>query len=276
MTTYLGLDIGSQISHYALTDDGERYEQGTLTLEELPALLAKHRVQSLACEYTGRLAEPWALAADASGITAYLIHTVERRALTRLARQSAKTDKRDAEMIAKILYLWANKDRRELLQLSGDLLIDAKTVREAWQLRTMVATVDQLVKARAAAKSRIKMATRVGSTDIVSVWQEVSQSDLPKRSLDAAVIYSKQHYPQELNALLTIPGIGPRTATYLLATLMPAERFLERGHDGTDKTVRNLKRYVGLYPRKEQSGVTNKRAFLVRRGNPRLRALLYF
>ncbi len=136
--------------------------------------------------------------------------------------------------------------------------------------------MDVLTEQRAAAKKRILAAERAGGPQIADLWREAAQSTFPEQAHAVAIQFAEQHYPQELNALLTIPGIGPRTATYLLATLMPAERFLEIGPNGGNQTARNLRRYVGLCPHQEQSGDMDKPQYIIRRrGNAQLRGLLF-
>lgn len=65
--------------------------------------------------------------------------------------------------------------------------------------------------------------------------------------------------------LETIPGMGPRTAEAVAAHLGDAKRFA---------TAKQVGAYAGLVPRPYQSGVTDRKGKITRRGPALLRKLL--
>lgn len=65
--------------------------------------------------------------------------------------------------------------------------------------------------------------------------------------------------------LQSIPGIGPRTAETLVATLDQPRRF---------KSRRQVSAYAGLVPRRYQSGQMDRTGRITKRGSPLLRQLL--
>ena len=65
--------------------------------------------------------------------------------------------------------------------------------------------------------------------------------------------------------LMTMPGIGPVTATAFRATVDDITRFA---------TPQQLAAYVGLVPSEHSSGERQQRGALTKRGDPRLRSLL--
>jgi transposase len=76
-----------------------------------------------------------------------------------------------------------------------------------------------------------------------------------------------EHYQAQLEALLTIPGIGPKTAIMLLAITDGFRRF---------DSARKLASYVGICPRVWQSGSSVKgRGSICKLGCAPLRKLLY-
>ncbi len=68
-----------------------------------------------------------------------------------------------------------------------------------------------------------------------------------------------------VSLLLTVPGVGPRTAEVIAVHLFDARRF--RGAD-------EVSAYAGLVPRQYQSGETDRRGRITRRGPKLLRAAL--
>ena len=65
--------------------------------------------------------------------------------------------------------------------------------------------------------------------------------------------------------LLSVPGIGPRTAETIAAYVDRARRF---------KNARQVSAYAGLVPRQYQSGQTDRRGRITRRGPRLLRKML--
>jgi transposase len=65
--------------------------------------------------------------------------------------------------------------------------------------------------------------------------------------------------------LVTIPGVGPRTAEVLVAVLDDARRFHSR---------RQVAAYAGLTPRRYQSGQIDRQGRISKRGSPLLRQVL--
>jgi transposase len=71
--------------------------------------------------------------------------------------------------------------------------------------------------------------------------------------------------PDEIVRRLTVPGVGPVTATTYAATLNGAARF----HD-----AKQVCSYLGLVPREHSSGEKQHRGRISKAGNSRARSLL--
>jgi len=69
----------------------------------------------------------------------------------------------------------------------------------------------------------------------------------------------------ETRFLLQVPGVGPKTALAYILTLEQHERF---------KKSRDVGAFVGLTPRRDQSGKIDKQLRITKAGNPMLRRLL--
>ncbi len=264
---FLGLDVGATESHYALTRDGANFTQGTVTLDTFQKFLEEHEPYAIGCEYTGRLAKPWIVTANDKGMRAYFLHSVERKALTRLNRQRTKTDKRDSKTIARSLYIYRTTALKEALGAEYEMFTDAESVKLAWTLRGMLSVVDKIVEQQKACRNRAKTAQRVGHTSIATMWEQMAESISEQTAQKNAVAYTLEHFAKEYELLKSIPGVGDRTATYIIAALMPVERFA---------TIKHALAYVGLDTKDTMTGGrAQKRSRMSRRGNPILRGMLF-
>lgn len=88
----------------------------------------------------------------------------------------------------------------------------------------------------------------------------VEQIDQTEKQLD--LLASKDEATQLLES---IPGVGPRTAEAVAAHLCDAKRFA---------TAKQVGAYAGLVPKQYQSGVTDRKGRITRRGPGVLRKLL--
>lgn len=68
-----------------------------------------------------------------------------------------------------------------------------------------------------------------------------------------------------IRRLMTIPGVGPRTAEILVACIDDPHRF---------KNGRQVAAYFGLVPKQYQSGETDRNGRITKRGNPLARTIL--
>lgn len=96
---------------------------------------------------------------------------------------------------------------------------------------------------------------------LVAQWSALNDR---VRDLERAIL--RQHRANEASRrLATIPGIGPITATALVATIGDARNF---------KTGRHLAAWLGLTPREHASGLKRRQGAISKRGDAYLRRLL--
>jgi transposase len=264
---YLGLDIDAKGASWCIwhPTDGSI---ATGRSRDLLSILTDYDIKAVAMEYTGKLAEKWISELDKP---TYIIHTVDRSSLTRLARQTNKTDRKDAETIARYLCIWLEQSSH--LALPRNLFTPAEQIKHAWKLRAYLAAEASIQSMRLQAQNRADAAHRALQADIAAIWEhlaktlELEQQQAMKRTTD----YATCHYSKELEALIQIPGVGQKIAVRAIATLCPIQRFGE-GKGGIKRAVA----YVGLHPRNTDSaGEPVSRPQLPRRGNKALRTMLY-
>ena len=101
----------------------------------------------------------------------------------------------------------------------------------------------------------------------IEVGHSLSQLRLLNTQIDQveAIIHSELDRRPEAQRLLSIPGVGPQLAAFLLAFIGDPKRF---------KTGKQVAAYCGLAPRIYQSGKTERSGHITKAGNVRLRKIL--
>ena len=331
----MGLDVGKD-DHFAevLDDDGERLfaravANDQAVLEELLRCAAEHGVPALVIDQPGSIAQlALAVARERDVPVAYVPGLVMRRAAD-LYPGEAKTDRRDAFVIADTARTrrkqvhWLDAGSDELLErlrvLNGfDIDLAADQTRLANRLRDALTSVspaleralgarlaqpgvrDLLAKhptptaLRAAGRSRIerivarrspRLARKV--TDAVVGALEGQSLRVPAEVTIGRVIAELAGELDRLcgrrdalaaeieeaflahpfgELLSSLPGIGPRTGSRILAEIGDGTRFA----DGD-----RLASYAGLAPVTRQSGKSLNGEVKSRRGNHRLKNAMF-
>lgn len=263
---YMGLDVGYPEAHWHTTSDGETFVGGKVHIDQFAQLTTELAVNVLGCEYTGRLAEPWIVSAAEKGMESYFYHTAERKAVNRISKQRQKTDERDSRGIARTLRIWHTLELRRAVGFYDDMFINANVVWNAWTLRGLLASAEQLRRLEVASGNRILTAKRVLRDEVAKQWEGIRKLANPEPSWEAVREWRDKHFAQEYDLLTKIDGVGEVTASHLIAALCPVERFPDRQH---------VEAYVGFLPVVAQSGKANKKHKQARSGNPTLRGKLY-
>jgi transposase len=284
--TILALDLGKYKSvacAYAGAPEAARFDTITTSRDELRKLFQRHRpavVVIEACALAGwvhdlcaELALPCKVANTASEAWKFK-HT------------KRKTDKDDALRLAQ-------------LQALGQLPAVVMPPQQTRQWRALIACRQALVGRRCAAQNRVR-AVLVGqglpAPRGAKAWAalglegiarharplaECGPDELWRGLLEIALTEYRQakelidQAEAKLDALAeadagvrlleTVPGVGPRTAETVVAYLGEARRF---------RTGKQVSAYAGLVPRQYQSGESDRRGRITRRGPALLRKLL--
>jgi len=91
------------------------------------------------------------------------------------------------------------------------------------------------------------------------------RSMLLKVNRDIRVLQNSEKYKQQMQWLVSIPGIGPLTAITLLTELIDIRRF---------SSFRQLNSFVGLYPMEHSTGDDEHKGSIMIRHNKHLRKIL--
>jgi transposase len=188
-----------------------------------------------------------------------------------------KDDDVDAEMIARV----ARMDRSLLHPLEHRAEVDAVAMALIRSRDAMVSTrtalvnhVRGMVKAfgermRSCDTSRFHKLTDevpgVLKPALLPVMESIESLNERIRGLDREIErLSQERYP-EAEALRQVPGVGPITALTFVLVIGDAERFSRN---------RSVGAYIGLVPKRDQSGDSDPQLSISKSGNPYLRRLL--
>ena len=256
----VGFDVGKDSLFGARIDRSgvvkERYELSNKRAALLPVLKLlkkKYRHLLVASEATAEYHRPLAEACIELGIQFRLLNPITTKQFTRSTVRKRKTDKTDAEVIARVALQGEGtvitadsfRDTQPMLRTAG------KLVQLSHMLRLMQHHMDAILPAETLLK------------DELAACQE--RLELAVKTFRGR---ATEETPQELEALLiSIPGVGHVTAAVLIAEIGDITRF---------KDAQRLVAYAGLDPRVRQSGTSlNRNSHLTKRGSPYLRRALY-
>jgi transposase len=261
---YLGIDLAKASFQVTLRTPAGKQKQKRCDntpagFQELLAWLQRQGVtQFHACmEATGTYGEALALFLYEQGFQVSVVNPkkIAHYAQSKLSR--AKTDKADAALIA----LFCEKETPALW---------APPPPEVRELQALVRRLSSLEAMRQMEQNRLLAAAHPEPV-LASLKAHLAY-------LDQAIADTQQQIHDHLDGhprlkqcrdlLTSIPGIGEKTAAWLLAELSYMDQF---------QNVRQPVAFAGLTPRVYESGATvKKRGSLCKLGSSRIRRALYF
>jgi transposase len=227
--------------------------------EQLLAWLSKQNVEGgHAClEATGAYSEPLALYLHEAGYVVSLINPAAIKAFAGSRLSRTKTDRVDAELIARFC----------LAQEPPQWTPLAMEVRE---LQALVRRLESLIEMRVMEENRLSSGGVVDTVrrsleeHLAYLSQEIKRTE----ELIRKHINSHPGLKQQTQLLDSIPGIAETTAALLLSEITDIKQY---------RSARQVAAYAGLVPRERQSGSSVRgRTRLSKIGNARLRRALYF
>ena len=260
MLPTLGVDISKDNFHIELSvNDKLRHrrfvnrEQGFV---ELHAWLAKHQAPRVhAClEATGSYSEALALYLHHQGHSVSVVNPAQIKAFGQSELLRNKDDRPDAGLIRR----FCEKQRPPAwVPLAPHLR----------ELQALTRHLENLQETRQQQLNRIE-STRI-KTVIKSLHKIVASVDAEIARTEKQIdnhIDSHPDLQQQCELLESIPGIGRRTATKLLAEIDGLPQY---------KSARQVAAYAGLTPRNKRSGTIRGKTSLSKTGNSRVRKALF-
>lgn len=260
MLPTLGIDLSKDSFQLELSVNNKlrhrRFANRKEGFAELGAWLAKHKASPVhAClEATGPYSEALALYLHEQGHTVSVVNPAQIKAFGQSELLRNKDDRPDAGLIRRFCEkqqpaAWAPAPLhlRELQALTRHLENLLETRQQ--QINRLAVTNAQPV-----VKSLRKLVTHL-ETEIKRTERQIN--DHVDRHPDLK---------RQDQLLESIPGIGKRTATRLLAEIAALSQF---------KSARQVAAYAGLTPRNNRSGTSRGQTRLSKTGNARVRKALF-
>jgi len=254
ITRCAGIDVGKAWLDVALAGEAqsERWSNDAAGIEALAAWMAERGVERVGLEASGGYEQAAARRLRAAGLDVRLFQPMQVKAFARFSLRRAKTDPLDAALIAECTALAkaeapvarsqdldALAERLRGLEQIEEDLVRAKTRREGFRLVELKARQDQeVVRLKALRRAEIKALL--------------------------AEVQARPEQARRLDLLLSIPGVGPRTALAMLL-LMPELGQLSREQAAS---------LAGLAPFDDRSGKRVGQQH-IQGGRGRLRNSLY-
>lgn len=227
--------------------------------EQLSEWLSKQGVQRVhAClEATGTYGEALALHLHAASHTVSVVNPAAIKAFAASRLSRTKTDKVDAELMARFCLAQAPPAWTPL----------PPEVRE---LQALVRRLESLIEMRVMEENRLSSGIAVESVrrSVEELLHHLTDQIKRTEELIRTHIHNHPNLKRQSQLLDSIPGIAQTTAALLLSEITDLTQY---------RSARQVAAYAGLVPRERQSGSSVRgRTRLSKIGNARLRRALYF
>jgi len=234
MNSYVGIDVAkAHVDLYdTVTERHIRFENNGSGIRKCVSLLISLTPQLIVLESTGGYELDLAVALTEASLPAAVVNPRQVRNFGRAVGRLAKTDQIDAILLAQ--YAATIKPPRR-----------ATRDRNGRQMKALVARRQQLVKMRTAEINRCEhIRDKVIAGSINAITRTI---DRELKKIEQRLVILIEQLPElkrKMQALLSVPGIGPTTATMLL-TEVPELGQLNR---------RQIAALIGVAPINRDSG----------------------
>lgn len=260
LTNYTGIDISKSFFDVAIPYDG-KYQYYKFSNDE-QGFKDLIKVLPAACQIIMEASGPYYLRLacflTVHKIAVSVINPLVIRRFCQMRMSRAKTDKKDAMMIAE----YGKIERPDSWVMPEQHVIT---------LQQMEAVLSNLNKERTALNNQLESFSHSGMLDRglnkLLVKELGHKQELIKTVSLAMEALATEHYAQMLQDLESIPGMGKKTAMALIVLSGGFERFDD---------YRKLSSYIGICPRLFESGTSVKgKSRICKMGMSRIRAMLY-
>lgn len=247
-------DVAYQLSdesfaHYKFSNDLKGYESFTKVIS-----IGDHCVMEASGPYYLSLSHYL----FEKEILVSVVNPLQIKHFVRMRMIKAKTDKKDAQMIA----LYGQKESPGSWEPDHEYVMQLQQINTAVEsLRKQVSMIHNQLEAFKQHPVKDQELIKMLRSLLKTVKDKIAKLE----SRMAAI--AKTHYNKTLGALTSIPGIGSKTAIMLIAITNNFSKF---------NSSKKLSAYVGLAPRIFESGTSIKgKGHITKMGNRHVRKLLY-
>jgi transposase len=274
----IGLDLGDRRNAVCVLDNAGQIiaeESQPNTRGSLEQLSERYPKATIAME-TGTHS-PWVSRLfEERGHPVYVANARKVRAIS---QSVTKSDEQDARMLARLCRVdpsllspikhRSERCQRDLVQLKvRESLVRARVDlmnSTRFLLKSLGLTVPSQVKATAFVRKLRPLLDDAATALVEPLLQSIDALSAQIKTLeDKLEALTCNQYP-DTERLQQIPGVGPITALAYVLTLETPTRFAHN---------RDVGPYLGLVPRRDQSGTTDKPLPITKAGNTHLRCLL--
>ncbi len=275
-TVFCGVDIADRASQMVVIDhDGQVLEQSRVrtTPEAMKRFFGARDPMRVAMEVGTH--SPWLSRLVAS--CGHEVHVANARKLRFIFQNERKSDQNDAELLARVA------------RFDPQLLCAISHVAQADQAaRAVLRTRDVLVRSRVQLTNHVRGVVKAfgqqlppcSTASFPRLWPVVPEALQPAlaplfstlETINAGIValevqmeqLIQQQYP-EAQHLQQIPGVGPVTSLAFVLAIGDPSRF---------RSCRAVGAYLGLVPRRSQTGECDPQLRISKTGSPAMRRLL--
>jgi transposase len=262
---YVGIDISKLSFDVAILNNGsyqnvqfDNNSEGFKALSKKVKLFKKEAVFCM--EATGIYGLALAKYLFNKGEKVIVVNPIKTHAFVKMEMSRNKTDKADAQSIAR--YCKHLDDKGEITKSLF------KPKGEAFEkLQFLITRLEQLDKIATQEKNRLDVSLdKEAVRSIKSVMAHIDKQIIKIKKVLKEIVKQDETLKQQVELLMSIQGIGEKTAWSILAYLGDISLF---------SNAKQVTSYAGINPKIEQSGTSINKSSLSKVGNKRLRKALY-
>lgn len=261
VVNYVGVDVSKKTLDIAIPKENGTYlhKKVSNTLEGFKTIL-KHLPEEPCCvmEATSSYYMLFAYFLHSKNIAVSVVNPLTINHFSKMRMSRAKTDKKDAAMIAQYgksetPALWQPKEAHLLELQQYEAILENITAHKTSYTNQLEAFQNS--------GQMSKPILKVLRKQIAFCEKQIKEIELAMLSI------AERHHTELLQNLLSIPGLGKRTAMMLIVVTDAFSKFTH---------PKQLVSYIGLCPRLYESGTSLKgKSKICKMGMAKLRRLLY-
>lgn len=262
---FVGIDISKKTFNVAVLVDNKCHNNDfgndTTGFKAFSKWVKSFKQETVFCmEATGIFGLNLAKNLHKKGEKIIVVNPIKTHAFAKMEMSRNKTDKADAQSIARYCKHLKDKD-----EINKNLFIPKSEGLE--KLQYYNTRLEQLDKNRTQEKNRLEASSDkllIHSTQ--SMINHIEKQIVKIKKAIKEVVKENEDLKQQVDLLISINGIGEKTAWSILAYLGDISLFAN---------AKQVTSYAGLNPKIEQSGTSIDKSSLSKMGNKRLRKALY-
>ena len=211
-------------------------------------------------EATGIYSLPLAKYLIQNGHKTIVANPIQTNAFVKMEMSRNKTDKADAMSISRYCYHLYQQGK-----IDSQLFTPKSEAFE--ELQYLVTRLDQLSKLVTQENNRLESSfSQITKRSINSMIKQISKQTISIKKSIKKIVSKDTELKKQVDLLVSIPGVGDKTAWSILAYLGDISLF---------SNAKQVTSFAGIHPKISQSGTSINKTSLSKVGSSRLRKSLY-